>query len=434
MVKGLTRQVTEIVTTTRAMAYRDKPGGPYSLRWDRRNNNSWRSVEDRNPRTLTDYRMRGRERDDEPWRRRDDEIDRDRRDREPFARARRLDDYPRSPRYEADGGRGDSRGRWETDQGRRDGYRDDRYERSDRDRYRDDRYERSDRDGYRDDRYERSDRDGYRDDRYERSGRDGYRGSRYERGDRDRERRDGSHGQFERGGDAREQRDESRGWYNRGDRRDESRGRYDSGDRRNDSRGRYEQGGSGGDRRNDPRGRNERGGYGVSSEPYPKSPDPKAARSSISIGADDKASTPRNSCVYCRGKDHIKRDCPDLKRAIDEGLVVLDDRKYVKWADDLGDVSMFPSMKENVEARRIKTSKGMESVRSQSIKLTFEGDIATTPIRVAATKSARGSTSKKTDTDYVMAEKDGQRVDGEEVILSPRKRGVKKFLMKSSLD
>ncbi|GBG65958.1 hypothetical protein CBR_g54937 [Chara braunii] len=61
-------------------------------------------------------------------------------------------------------------------------------------------------------------------------------------------------------------------------------------------------------------------------------------------------------------------------------------------------------------------------------------DMATTPIRVAATKSARGSTSKKTDTDYVMAEKDGQRIDGEEVILSPRKRGVKKFLIKSLLD
>ncbi|GBG87606.1 hypothetical protein CBR_g45758 [Chara braunii] len=253
-------------------------------------------------------------------------------------------------------------------------------------------------------------------------------------GDRDWERQDGSRGRFERGEDAREQRDESPGWYDRGDRRDESRGRYDSGDRRNDSRGRYEQGGFGGDRRNDPRGRNERGGYGVSSEPYPKSPDPKADRSSISRGADDRASTPRNSCVYCRGEDHIKRDCPDLKRTIEEGLVVLDDRKYVKWADDLGDVSMFPSMKENVEARRIKTSKGMEPVRSQSIKITFEGDMATTPIRVAATKSARGSTSKKTDTDYVMAEKDGQRVDGEEVILSPRKRGGNKFLMKSSLD
>ncbi|GBG64825.1 hypothetical protein CBR_g48293 [Chara braunii] len=76
----------------------------------------------------------------------------------------------------------------------------------------------------------------------------------------------------------------------------------------------------------------------------------------------------------------------------------------------------------------------MEPVRSQSIKITFEGDMAITPIRVGATKSARAYTSKKTDTDYVMAEKDGQRVDGEEVILSPRKRGVKKFLMKSSLD
>uniref|UniRef100_A0A388KP34 Core Histone H2A/H2B/H3 domain-containing protein n=1 Tax=Chara braunii TaxID=69332 RepID=A0A388KP34_CHABU len=396
MVKGLTRQVTEIVTATGVTAYRDKPGGPYSLRWDRRNNDPWRSIEDRNPQTLIDYRTRGRERDDELWRRRDDEIDRDHRDRELFVRARRLDDYPRSPRYEADRGRGDSRDRWERDGG-----------------------------------YERSDRDGYRDDRYERPGRDGYRGSRYERGDRDWERQDGSRGRFERGGDVREQRDVTRGWYNRGDRRDESRGRYDSGDRRCDSRGQYEQGGSGGDRRNDSRGRNERGGYDVSSEPYPKSPDPKAARNSISRGADDRASTPRNSC---RGEDHIKRDCPDLKRAIEEGLVVLDDRKYVKWADDQGDVSMFPSMKENVEARRIKTGKGMEPVRSQSIKIILEGDIAITPIRVAATKSARGSTSKKTDTDYVMTEMDGQRVDGEEVILSPRKRGVKKFLMKSSLD
>ncbi|GBG69225.1 hypothetical protein CBR_g3924 [Chara braunii] len=224
------------------------------------------------------------------------------------------------------------------------------------------------------------------------------------------------------------------GWYDRGDRRDESRGRYGHGDRRNDSRGRYEQGGSGGDRRNDSRGRNERGGYGVSSNPHTKSPDPRAARGSTSRSADDRPLTPRNFCVYCRGDDHIKRGCPDLKRAIDEGLVVLDNRKYVKWADDLGDVSMSPSMKENVEARRVKPSKGKEPVRSQSIKITFEGDMATTPIRVTATKSARGSTSKKTDTDYVMAEKDGQRIDGEEVILSPRKRGVKKFLMKSSLD
>ncbi|GBG73065.1 hypothetical protein CBR_g12781 [Chara braunii] len=160
----------------------------------------------------------------------------------------------------------------------------------------------------------------------------------------------------------------------------------------------------------------------------------RPARGSIARSADDRPSTPRNSCVYCRGHDHIKRDCPDLKRAIDEGLVVLDDRKYVKWTNDLGDVSMFPSMKENVEARRVKPSKEKEPIRSPSIKITFEGDMATTPIRVATTKSARGSTSRKTDTDYVMAEKDGHRIDGEEVIFSSRKRGVKKFLMKSSLD
>ncbi|GBG68136.1 hypothetical protein CBR_g2687 [Chara braunii] len=395
MVRGLTRQVTEIVTNTGATTYWDKPGGPYSLRWDRRNNDSWRSVEDRNPRTLTDYRVRERERDDEPWRRRDDEIDRDRRVRETYGRARRRDGYSRSPRYEADGGRGDSRGRWESDLGRRDGYRDDKYERSDR---------------------------------------GGYRGSRYERGDRDGDRRDDSRGRYDRRGFARAQRDDSRGWYDRGDRRDESRGRYNHWDRRNDSRGRYERGGSGGDRRNDSRGRNEREGYGASSDPHTKSPDPRAGRGSTSRSADDRPPTPRNSCVYCRGDDHTKRDCPDLKRAIDEGLVVLDDRKYVKRADDLGDISMFPSMKENVEARRVKSNKGKDLVRSQSIKITFEGDMATTPIRVATTKLAKGSTSKKTNTDYVMAEKDGQWIDGEEVILSPRKRGVKKFLMKSSLD
>ncbi|GBG86452.1 hypothetical protein CBR_g41447 [Chara braunii] len=161
---------------------------------------------------------------------------------------------------------------------------------------------------------------------------------------------------------------------------------------------------------------------------------PRAARGSTSRSADERPPTLKNSCVYCRGDDHIKRDCPDLKRAIDEGLVMLDDRKYVKWADDLGDVSMFPSMKENVEARRVKKSKGKGPVRSQSIKITFDGDMATTHIRVAATKSAQGSTSRKTDTDYLMAEKDRQRIDGEEVILSPRKWRVKKFLMKSSLD
>ncbi|GBG62359.1 hypothetical protein CBR_g30313 [Chara braunii] len=273
MVKGLTRHVTEIVTNMGATTYRDKPGGPYSLRWDRRNTDSWRSVEDRNPRTLTDYRVREMERENEPWRRRDDEIDRDRRVRETYGRARRRDDYSRSPRHEVDGDRSDPRGRWESDRDRRDGYSDDRYERSDR---------------------------------------DGNRQGRYERGDR-------------------------------------------VGDRRDDSRGRYDHGGFAGDQRDDSRG-------------------------------------------------------------------------------DLGDVSMFPSMNENVEARRVRPSKGKEPVRSQSIRITFEGDMAAAPIRVAATKSARGSASRKTDTDYVMAEKDGQRVDGEEVILSPRKQGVKKFFMKSSLD
>ncbi|GBG65223.1 hypothetical protein CBR_g50014 [Chara braunii] len=146
--------------------------------------------------------------------------------------------------------------------------------------------------------------------------------------------------------------------------------------------------------------------------------------------------TPEQRGVRPQGAQTTDHPLPGTlaSTAIDEGLVVLDDRKYVKWVDDPGDISMFPSMKENVEARRVKLSKGKEPVRSLSIKITFEGDMTTTPIRVTATKSARGSTSRKTDTDYVMAEKDEQRIDEEEVILSPRKRRVKKFLMKSSLD
>ncbi|GBG91305.1 hypothetical protein CBR_g52191 [Chara braunii] len=81
-------------------------------------------------------------------------------------------------------------------------------------------------------------------------------------------------------------------------------------------------------------------------------------------------------------------------------------------------------------------SKGKEAVKSQSVRMTlsFEDESPTTSIRVAVTKSARGSSSKNTDTDYVMAEKDGQRIEGEEVILSTQKRGARKFAMKSSLD
>ncbi|GBG68997.1 hypothetical protein CBR_g3696 [Chara braunii] len=509
MVKGFTRQVTEIVTTTGATTYRNKPGESYSLRWDRRNTDSWRSVEDKNSRTLTDYRTRERERDDEPWRHRDDDIDRDRRARETYGRARRLDDYSRSPRYEADGGRSEPRGRWESDRERRDGYRDDGYERTDRD-------------GYRSSRYDRGDRDGDR--------RDDSRGW-YDR-DRDGDRRDDSRGWYDRGGFPREQRDDSRGWYNRGDRRDESRGdttletaetiheddmgKEDleetaamiraAGMREGDTgteglarrmcelgdwmithaaldmrlmgvRANHEVDGSRtGTNETDTRTTDMRGQTEMDTGAADMTEEIETETDEMTRAAGMTAGDSRENSATTRGggtteeidamshagdttletaetiheddmgkedleetaaiirDDHIKRDCPDLKRAIDEGLVVLDNCKYVKWANDLGDVSMFPSMKENVEARRVKPSKGKDPVRSQSIKITFEGDMATTPIRVAATKSTRGSTSKKTDTYYVMAENDGQRIDGEEVILSPRKGGVKKFLMKSSLD
>ncbi|GBG65718.1 hypothetical protein CBR_g52313 [Chara braunii] len=334
-------------------------------RLESRNSNPWRSVGDRNPRTLADYRARERA-EDEPWRRRDDEIDRDRRtDRyrqeDGYYRGGRFEQYPWSPRYDRnpDGfrsprnfthrGGGDSRRHWEPNGDRRDRYR-----------------------------------------------------GGYDRADRGRDTRADS----------------------RGDMRDDSRG-----DRRDDSCGRYD-----------------RGGYpALSGYPkstiYPRSPglsnqSARAPRGPPPRAGKDRPPTPRSTCVYCKADDHVKRDCPDLKRAIDDGIVVLDDRKYVKWTDDLGDVSMFPSMKENVDARRVRPSKGKEVARSRSIMILMSSDedAPTTPIRVAATKSARPSSSKKADTDYVMAEKDGQRIDEEEVILSPRKREARKFTIKSSLD
>ncbi|GBG79900.1 hypothetical protein CBR_g30165 [Chara braunii] len=218
--KEMARQIANFETKVET-TYRDKPGSPYSLRWDRRNTNPWRSVEDRNPRTLVDYHAR--ERDEDERRRRDEE---------------------------------DRRRRNEEDRGRRD---------------------------------------------------------------------------------------------------EEDRRRREEDDRR---------------RREDEERR--------------------------------------------RRHDNIDRD---------------------RW-HNLGDVSMFPSMKENVEARRVVPNKGKGVARTQSVRLRLSSDEESpmTPIRVAATKSVRASSSKKADTDYVMAEKDGQRIEGEEVILSPHKRGARKFTMKSTLD
>ncbi|GBG71610.1 hypothetical protein CBR_g9026 [Chara braunii] len=345
--KGMVRQRANFETKV-ATTYRDKPRSPYSLRWDRRNTDPWRSVEDWNPRTLADYRARERDeddrkrRDEDTWRRRDDDIDRDRRrdgyrGGDSFSREGRSEQYRRSPGYRGNTegyrspvnfnsrDREDSRGRWESDRDRRDGYR-------------------------------------------------------------------GGYERTERGGS----------------RREEPRGQYPASP-----------------------------GYPKSPN-YPRSlgPSNQDARRSTIRGSEERPPTPRNSCIYCRADDHVKRDCPDLGRAIDEGLVVLDDRKYVKWADNLSDVSMFPSMKENVEVRRVQPSKGKGVARSQSVRLSLPSDEETpmTPIRVSAIKSARASSSKRADTDYVMAKKDGQRIEGEEVKLSPRKRGAKKFTVKSTLD
>ncbi|GBG80784.1 hypothetical protein CBR_g31340 [Chara braunii] len=123
--KGMARKMADFETKV-ATTYRDKPGSPYSLRWDRRNSDPWRSIEDRNPRTPADYRVRERDeedrrrrdeedrrhrdeedrrhREDDDWRRRDDDIDRDHRRDEyrggnSYSQGDRSDQYPRSPRY-----------------------------------------------------------------------------------------------------------------------------------------------------------------------------------------------------------------------------------------------------------------------------------------------------------------------------------------------
>ncbi|GBG89926.1 hypothetical protein CBR_g49776 [Chara braunii] len=311
---------------TRAPGHRDKPGSPYLLRWDRRNSDPWRSVGERNPRTLADYRARERAEDD-PWRRRDDEIDRDRRtdqyrqdDR--YYRGGRFEQYPRSPRYDRNP-------------------------------------------------------DGFR-----------------------------SPGNFTHrdGGDSR-----------------------DTGnligiaetDIVEDMIGRTEQ-------ETDVPTPEETGAMileeigetipvgdmteedilrrqGIQS--HPLIPGLKDHPTQMPEHWEYRRLEPkrtgpptlRSTCVYCKADDHVKRDCPDLKRAIDEGIVVLDDRKYVQWADDLGDISMFPSMKENVDARQVRPSKGKEVVRSRSIRIlmSLDEDEPTTPIRVAATKSARPSSSRR---------------------------------------
>ncbi|GBG62071.1 hypothetical protein CBR_g28547 [Chara braunii] len=175
--KEMTRQIANFETKV-GTTYRDKPGSPYSLRWDRRNTDPWRSVEHLNPRTLADYRARERDedeqrrrdeedrrrrdeedrrrreeddrkrREDEERRCRDDNIDRDRRrdgyrGGDSYGRGDRAEQYPHSPRDQyphsprygggAEGYRSldnfnsrdreDSRGRWESDRDRRDGYR-----------------------------------------------------------------------------------------------------------------------------------------------------------------------------------------------------------------------------------------------------------------------------------------------------------------------
>ncbi|GBG80513.1 hypothetical protein CBR_g30974 [Chara braunii] len=111
-IKEMARQIANFETKV-GTTYRDKPGSPYSLRWDRRNTDPWRSVENHNPRTLADYHAREI---DEDERRRRDEEDRRRREEDDQRRSEdeerrcRDDNIDRDRRhYEYRGG--DSYGR-----------------------------------------------------------------------------------------------------------------------------------------------------------------------------------------------------------------------------------------------------------------------------------------------------------------------------------
>ncbi|GBG87674.1 hypothetical protein CBR_g45828 [Chara braunii] len=86
------------------------------------------------------------------------------------------------------------------------------------------------------------------------------------------------------------------------------------------------------------------------------------------------------ACMYCGDEDHRKRDCQTMLDALKEGIIELDDRKYVMWADEGKPVPFLPSMKINVDIRRrrMNAAKGKQTqmpVAAKVSRVTFEDDL-----------------------------------------------------------
>ncbi|GBG83432.1 hypothetical protein CBR_g37145 [Chara braunii] len=164
----------------------------------------------------------------------------------------------------------------------------------------------------------------------------------------------------------------------------------------------------------------------------------------------------RKACIYCGDEDHQKRDCRAMMEALTEDIIELDDRKYVMWADEGKSMPFLPSMKINVDIRRrrmneAKRKQAQESAAAKVSRVTFEEDLEGLPespgMRISSIKFedtedngevyvctqgvGESSKGKKEDPDQPMTD---EQVESPKSPQSPRKRGAKKFHLKSSLD
>ncbi|GBG67578.1 hypothetical protein CBR_g707 [Chara braunii] len=142
--------------------------------------------------------------------------------------------------------------------------------------------------------------------------------------------------------------------------------------------------------------------------------------------------------------------------ALKEGIIELDDRKYVMWADEGKHVPFLPSMKINVDIRRrrINEAKGKQAqvpMAAKVSRVTFKDELGEplegpgmriSSIKFEETMSDReayicgqgvgeSSSGKREDQDQPMT---NEQVESPKSPQSPRKRGAKKLQLKSSLD
>ncbi|GBG68990.1 hypothetical protein CBR_g3689 [Chara braunii] len=90
------------------------------------------------------------------------------------------------------------------------------------------------------------------------------------------------------------------------------------------------------------------------------------------------------ACMYCGDEDHRKRDCQAMLDALKEGIIELDDKKYVIWADEGKPVPFLPSMKINVDIRkrRMNEAKAKQAEVPLAMKVsrvTFEEEVDNAP-------------------------------------------------------